>query len=105
MSERNGSKTSPGAGSDSLALIVQAEAARSGLQLRIEPDPTLIADGWELRFTGDARRVQEAAALYSELGFDVQALAVQPTQLNEECGDCQLIAALHFQTIYIRHKR
>jgi hypothetical protein len=105
MSDRRPNKTSPDTTPDPLALIVQAEAARSGLQLRIEPDPGLIADGWELRFTGDARRVQEATNLYSELGFEVQALPVQPTQLSEECGDCQLIAALHFQTIYIRRKR
>jgi hypothetical protein len=105
MSSSGRGKTSPSVANDLLDLIVQAEAARSELQLRIEPDPMLIAHGWELRFTGDSRRVREAANLYSELGFEVQAVPVQPSQLNEECESCQLVAALHFQTIYIRRQR
>jgi hypothetical protein len=38
----------------------------SGAQLR--PDPTLVAEGWQRRFTADEQRMKEAVELYSELG-------------------------------------
>lgn len=105
MSDRKSGAPPLNAGHNMLDLIVQAEAAQSGSQLRIEPDPVLIADGWKLRFTGDSRRVQEAVDLYSEVGFEVRTVPVEPAQLSEECEGCQLVAALHFQTIYIRQRR
>jgi hypothetical protein len=102
MSISDSDMASPGAAKDLPDSIAQAEAAQSESQLKIKPNPELIADGWKLRFTGDSRRVREAVDLYSELGFEVKTVPVQLSQVNEECESCQLVALLHFQTIYIR---
>lgn len=83
-------------------FITQGEAKRRAVQANFQPDPDLIAAGWEHRFTGDDRRVQEAAQLYSELGYEVLTVPVQSSDVRDECEGCRLIAALHFQTIYIR---
>lgn len=67
-----------------------------------QPDPALVAQGWVHRFTGDARRVEEAVALYSELGFEVLTVPVQASDLKDDCEGCRVVALLQFKTIYTR---
>jgi len=69
--------------------------------LSFPPDPDLLAQGWQARFMTDRARVKELAALYEELGLDVHVASVNPTDLREECGDCQL-ATQFFVILYTR---
>jgi hypothetical protein len=69
---------------------------------QFDPDPALIVQGWQRRFTADMRRVQEAVRLYTELGYEVLTVPVNPEELSEDCSGCRLIVALQFQTIYTR---
>jgi hypothetical protein len=81
------------------ALVAQeAHRAAAGFQ----PDPALLADGWEFRFVADGRRAEEMAALYREVGFDVTAVAVHGAQIAEACTACRLVTALQFQAVYTR---
>ncbi len=61
-------------------------------------------EGWTRRFTALGRRLNEAAELYSQLGFDVR---MEPVDLNEEetagaegCKDC--FVTMQARTIYTR---
>jgi hypothetical protein len=61
-------------------------------------------EGWTRRFTALGRRLNEAAELYRQLGFDVR---VEPVDLNEEetagaggCKDC--FVTMQARTIYTR---
>lgn len=69
-----------------------------------EPDPHLIAEGWERRFTADALRAREAIELYTSLGYEVRLEAIQPSQLSPACGDCRVATCFAYQTIYTRKK-
>ncbi len=80
----------------------EGDSRQSIAQQNFEADPALVAEGWERRFTGDARRVQEAAVLYTELGYDVLAVPVRADELREECEGCHLLVLLQFKTIYTR---
>lgn len=88
-----------------LGLIVEQEAHRILSEAHLAPDPELIAQGWERRFMGDARRVQEAVELYKEMGFEVLTQPVRPAELTDDCDGCRLVVALQFQTIYTRKKQ
>jgi hypothetical protein len=66
------------------------------------PDPALVADGWERRFTVDGRRLKEYTALYTALGYEVHVEPLQPAEVSPDCADCRLIALLQFSTIYTR---
>jgi hypothetical protein len=66
------------------------------------PDPALVAEGWERRFTTDDQRAKEAMELYSQLGYEVRAERVRPEELHDDCVDCRTIVSFHFQTIYTR---
>ncbi len=88
-----------------LGLIVEQEARRFFSESQMEPDPALVAAGWQPRFVGDARQVKEAIELYTELGFDVRAEAVPVEQLADDCSDCKALIFLRFKTIYTRKKR
>jgi hypothetical protein len=68
------------------------------------PDPALVAEGWERRFTVDGRRLKEYTALYTSLGYDVHVEPLQPAEVGPECVDCRLIALLQFSTIYTRQR-
>ena len=61
-------------------------------------------EGWTRRFTALGRRLNEAAELYRQLGFDVR---MEPVDLNEEetagaegCKDC--FVTMQARTIYTR---
>lgn len=66
------------------------------------PDPKRIAAGWELRFVTDAKRAEEAVALYSSLGFEAAADPVEVDRLDEDCADCQIVMLLKYKAIYTR---
>ncbi len=68
----------------------------------IPPNPELIRQGWERRFTADRQRVQEALAMYAQMGFEVRAEPVRLEDLPEGCETCLLVGLLQFQTIYTR---
>jgi hypothetical protein len=74
------------------------------IEPQFEPDPVLVAQGWQRRFTADMQRVQEAVELYSGMGFEVQTVPVQPEELSEDCNGCRLVVAFQFQTVYTRRK-
>jgi hypothetical protein len=89
---------------ESLGHLVEQEARRLLSAEQLQGDPARIADGWERRFIADAQRAQEAMDLYSQLGYEVCADSVSPEEVGEDCGDCQLLAALQFKIIYTRRK-
>jgi hypothetical protein len=90
---------------ESLGQLVEQEARRLLSAEQLAGDPARIADGWERRFIADAQRAQEAMELYAELGYEVCADPVSAEEVGEDCGDCQLLAALQFKVIYTRRRR
>lgn len=88
-----------------LATFVAAEARRVLSEQQLRPDPALVAEGWERRFLGDAARVQEAADLYRELGFEVKVVPLDTEELAAECQDCYLAGLANFQTVYVRRPK
>ncbi|MGE5176914.1 MAG: hypothetical protein ACM3JJ_11125 [Hyphomicrobiales bacterium] len=90
--------------SDPLSDLVRAEAARVAASSRIRPDPERLAAGWERRFTIEARRAEEYVRLYEEAGFEVAADPVRPEQVEDDCGDCRVILALEYRTVYTRRR-
>ena len=85
-----------------LGRIVEGEAKRMLSEAQLEPDPALVAAGWERRFTADGKRADEAMELYRELGYEVRTEPVDPELVAEECEDCQLLMLMKFKTIYTR---
>jgi hypothetical protein len=71
---------------------------------QLTPDPALVAEGWERRFTADEQRAKEAMELYSQMGYEVRAEPVRPEELQDDCADCRTVVSFHFQTIYTRKK-
>jgi hypothetical protein len=68
----------------------------------IEADPARIADGWTRRFVADRTRADEMMNLYRDLGFEVVADPIPPSQVGGDCGECQLLLLLEFKVIYTR---
>ncbi len=87
---------------ESLSGLVRAEARRALDDAQRAPDPARTAAGWERRFIADARRAEEAMALYRELGYEVCADPVRVELLEDGCEDCWLMSTLRFVTIYTR---
>jgi hypothetical protein len=71
---------------------------------QLQPDPALVAEGWERRFTSDAQRAQEAIELYTQLGYEVRAEPLLPEQFSGECEGCHSQDISKFKTIYTRKK-
>lgn len=88
---------------DLKALLGHA-AERQLSQEQLEPDPALVAEGWERRFTADAQRAEEAIELYAQLGYEVRAESVRPAELKDECEGCRTVVVFQFKTIYTRKK-
>ena len=97
-----GSAGSPRGQLERLGRMVEAEARRMLSDDQFDPDPILAAQGWERRFMADGQRAREAMELYRSLGFDVHAEPVRPEDVADDCGDCRLLMALRFTTIYTR---
>lgn len=89
-------------GERELVGLIEGEAKRASLLEKLQPNPTLTAEGWERRFVADTRRAQEALELYNQLGLEVRVEPVSSYELPDECADCQLVAHLQFKTIYTR---
>jgi hypothetical protein len=81
------------------------EVGRVLTDAQLQPDPTLIADGWERRFTADALRAAEAMELYAQLGFEVRAEPVGLELHADECEGCCAAVTLEFKTIYTRKRK
>lgn len=91
---------------DSLSGVVRQEARRALSERQLEPDPALVAQGWELRFVADAHRVAEMTQLYRELGFEVLAQPLvgveDDEQLDPDCVGCVVASVFQFKSIYVR---
>lgn len=69
----------------------------------LSPDPELSAQGWELRFIGDARMTRDAKDTYTDLGYDVKLQPVSANDLKDECRGCQIVFE-QFKAVYTRKK-
>jgi hypothetical protein len=93
-----------------MAKIIKIESSSDGLGRRffsptqLQPDSSLITQGWERRFTADEQRAKEAMELYSQLGYEVRAEPVLPEELQDDCQDCRTVVSFYFQTIYTRKR-
>ena len=67
-----------------------------------EPNPVLLAGGWERRFVTDGMRSKEVIDLYRQLGFEVRLEPILPTEVPDGCTDCQLVVLFQFKTVYTR---
>ena len=72
--------------------------------LEFPPDAKLVAEGWQRRFMADPARLKEATQLYTEMGFEVRAETIQPTELSEVCGSCRVATCHAYVTIYTRKR-
>jgi hypothetical protein len=84
--------------------LFERSAGRVLSDAQLQPDPALVAEGWERRFTADVQRTQEAVELYTQLGYEVRAESLQLEQLTGECEGCRSSVVLEFKTIYTRKK-
>jgi hypothetical protein len=93
-----------------MAKIVKIESSLDGSGRRffsdaqLQSDSSLIAQGWERRFTADDQRAKEAMELYRQLGYEVRAEPVLPEELPDDCQDCKTVVSFYFQTIYTRKR-
>jgi hypothetical protein len=71
----------------------------------LAPDPERLAQGWERRFIADEARVAEAVQLYRELGYETAVDPIRAADVDEDCGDCRLVAQLRLKMIYTRPRR
>jgi len=77
-----------------------ADRFLSDAQLR--PDPALVAEGWQRRFTVDEPRAQEVQELYAQLGYEVRREPLREAESQDDCHLCLTSAALRLCTIYTR---
>jgi hypothetical protein len=93
-----------------MAKIIKIESLFDGLSRRVfseaqlQPNASLLAQGWERRFTADEQRAKEAMELYNQLGYEVRAEPVMPEELQDDCQDCKTVVSFYFQTIYTRKR-
>jgi hypothetical protein len=71
-------------------------------EAQLRPDPVLIAEGWQRRFTVDEERSKEVTDLYTQLGYEVQAEPVNAGEPQDDCHDCHASTTLRLRTIYTR---
>ena len=87
-----------------IETLFERSSRRMLSDAQLQPDPALVAEGWERRFTADAHRAQEAIELYVQLGYEVRAESLLPEQLTGECEGCRSPVTTEFKTIYTRKK-
>jgi hypothetical protein len=87
-----------------IETLFERSAERMLSDAQLQPDPALVAEGWERRFTADVQRTQEAVELYAQLGYEVRTESLQPEQLTGDCEGCRSQVLLEFKTIYTRKK-
>jgi hypothetical protein len=90
--------------SDHRKASLEREDQRRLSEAQLEPDPALVAEGWERRFIADPFRAKEALELYAQLGYEVRAEPVRPVELGGDCEDCRVVTLFQFKTIYTRKK-
>ncbi len=84
--------------------LAEGSARRWFSDDQLRPDPALVAEGWERRFTADAQRAEEAADLYSRLGYEVRLEPMRHEGIHDDCSGCHAPAVSRFKTIYTRRK-
>jgi hypothetical protein len=84
--------------------VIDSSSGRVLSDAQLQPNTSLIAQGWERRFTADEQRTKEAMELYSQLGYEVRAEPVMPDEINDDCEDCKTVVSYYFQTIYTRKR-
>jgi hypothetical protein len=84
--------------------LFEHSAGRFLSDAQLQPDPALIAEGWERRFTADAHRAEEVMELYSQLGYEVRAEPVHSEEVHDDCTDCHSLIVSKFKTIYTRRR-
>jgi hypothetical protein len=87
-----------------IEAITDRSAVRVLSDALLQPDPALVAEGWERRFTADEQRAKEAVELYTQLGYEVRAKPVRPEELHDDCQDCRTVVSFHFLAIYTRRR-
>jgi hypothetical protein len=85
--------------------LFSRSAGRFLPESQLQPDPALVAEGWERRFTADSQRAAEAIEIYTKLGYEVRVESLRPEEITDECEGCYSLAALEFRTIYTRKKK
>ena len=75
-------------------------------QADFEPDPRLVAEGWERRFMADPQRAREAQEMFLAMGFEVRLEPVRRAEFdNALCQECALSAeCLNYVTVYVRKR-
>jgi hypothetical protein len=87
-----------------IEAVAESSARRWFADAELLPDPALVAEGWERRFTADAQRAEEAAELYSRLGYEVRLEPMHAEGIHDDCSGCHSPAVSQFKTIYTRRK-
>jgi hypothetical protein len=72
---------------------------------QLAPDPALVAEGWERRFTADSERAAEVIELYSSLGYEVRSEPIRSEEVHDDCTDCHSHVVSKFRTVYTRRKK
>jgi hypothetical protein len=88
-----------------IKALLDGSADRVLSDAQLQPDPALVAEGWERRFTADEQRAKEVMELYIQLGYEVRAEPVRPEELQDDCQDCRTVVSFHFLAIYTRRRK
>lgn len=87
-----------------IQALLEHSADRVLSEAQLQPNPALVAEGWERRFTADEQRAKEAMELYRQLGYEVRAEPVSPEDVHDDCNDCRAVLSFRFCTIYTRKR-
>lgn len=87
-----------------IEYLADSSAKRRLTDAQLQPNPALVAEGWERRFTADARRAEEAIELYSQLGYEVRVEPMRSDEIHDDCSGCHSPGVSQFKTIYTRRK-
>lgn len=87
-----------------IEYLADSSAKRRITDAQLQPNPALVAEGWERRFTADARRAEEAIELYSQLGYEVRVEPMRSDGVHDDCCGCDSPVVSQFKTIYTRRK-
>lgn len=87
-----------------IETLAEGSGRRFLSDAQLQPEPGLVAEGWERRFTADEQRVQEVVELYSQLGYEVRVEPVHVDDLHEDCTDCHNLIGSKFKAIYTRRR-
>jgi len=94
-----------------VAKIIKIEDLFSGsadrflTDTQLQPDPSLVAEGWERRFTADANRASEAAEIYARLGYEVRLAPLMSERFADERESCHSSMVLELKAVYTRRKK